>query len=101
MGIILKDGVVVNEISASAPWEAPTCVKLPKEESAAWLAQQQEAEIARIKAEREARFRVETDDLHWKALELEKAGQDASAAWKDWLAAKEAVRKELPYPEEK
>jgi hypothetical protein len=99
MPVELIDGVPRAVVHPVNPWDKIEYFDLPKEEAIAWLAQQREAEITRIKAEREARFQSETDDLHWQALELEKSGQDSSAAWKEWITAKEEIRKELPYPE--
>ena len=51
-----------------------------------------EAEIARLRAAREAAYRAEADPINkkWQRGEAEKA---------DWLAAVEAIRARYPYPE--
>ena len=51
-----------------------------------------EAEIARLRAAREAAYRAEADPINkkWQRGEAEK---------EDWLAAVEAIRARYPYPE--
>lgn len=51
----------------------------------------------RIREQREARYRVETDPMFLKAWELDEPERTAALA--EWKAAKDAIRAELPYPE--
>lgn len=75
------------------------------EESAEWQLYQA-ARKRPVAAARSVRYRTETDALMMKALEdakLADAGDDYQltvkrADWDSWLAAKDAIRKALPYP---
>lgn len=97
---VFKDGTVKAYANHPLhPWEEPEEVRLSREQVDAFLANRTVEEHERIRRLREERFGRETDALHWKALELEKSGEDATSAWNDWLAAKRAIREVLPYPE--
>ena len=64
----------------------PPVISTPTPEEA------REAEIARLRAARQAAYRAEADpiNLQWQRGEAEK---------EDWLAAVEAIRARYPYPE--
>lgn len=97
---VYNDGLLIAYANHPLqPWDELEEVPLSQEQIDEFLANYNEQERHRIRALREERFRVETDPLHWNALDLEKAGEDATQAWADWLAAKEAIRDALPYPE--
>lgn len=96
---VYTDGVLkAYSIHPLHPWEEPEEVQPTQDQIETFLANHLELERGRIRALREERFRDETDRLHWDALDLEKAGEDASQAWTAWLAAKQAIREALPYP---
>jgi len=58
----------------------------------AWPQVQYDNEVALIRAQRRARYAVETDGLYFEAMR----GDGNLDAWK---AATEKIRAELPYPE--
>ncbi len=98
---VYKDGAVKAYVNRPLqPWEEPEEVQLTQDQIDAFLATHAKEERDRIRALRAERFGAETDALHWDALDLEKSGQDATQAWSDWIAAKQAIRYSLPYPEE-
>lgn len=59
----------------------------------AWPQVRYDLEVATIKAERHARYTVETDPLFFKA----QRGEDGVTI-DDWKAAVAAIQAELPYP---
>ena len=61
----------------------------------AWPQVQHDREVARIKAEREARYRAETDPMFFRFQRNEDGVTLA-----DWQAAVQQIRDDLPYPEE-
>jgi hypothetical protein len=98
---VYKDGAVGAYVNRPLqPWEEPEEVQPTQEQIDAFLENRAREERERIRALRAERFSAETDALHWDALDLEKSGQDATQAWNDWIAAKQAIRESLPYPEE-
>jgi hypothetical protein len=58
----------------------------------AWPQVQYDNEVARIKAERRARYAAETDGLYFEAMR-------GDGNLDEWNAATAAVRADLPYPE--
>ena len=60
----------------------------------AWPQVQHEREVARIRAERAARYQAETDPMFMKV----QRGEDG-VKLEDWKAAVDAIRADLPYPD--
>ena len=60
----------------------------------AWPQVEYERQLAEVKAEREARYRSETDPMFMKV----QRGEDGLTL-DDWKAAVEQIRADLPYPE--
>lgn len=67
----------------------PTKAKL----DSLWPKVQHDVELERIRAAREARYRVETDPMFMKV----QRGEDGITL-DDWKAAVDAIRADLPYP---
>ena len=61
---------------------------------AAWPQVEHDLEVARIKAEREARYRTETDPMFFRYQRNEDGVTLA-----DWQAAVQQIRDDLPYPQ--
>tara|TARA_R110000822_G_scaffold218795_1_gene353140 strand:- start:46 stop:369 length:324 start_codon:yes stop_codon:yes gene_type:complete len=59
----------------------------------AWPAIGHELEYAKIKRERKIRYTAETDGLFFDAMR-------SGAELTEWIAAVEAIKAELPYPEQ-
>ena len=84
----------IGEDYDSLEWFADAPKPTKKKLDDAWPQIQHQLEVARIKAERETRYRAETDPLFFRFQRNEDGVTLA-----DWQAAVQQIRDDLPYPE--
>ncbi|HEY7824825.1 MAG TPA: hypothetical protein VIG24_18440 [Acidimicrobiia bacterium] len=87
-------GMTDNDYS-TLTWHSDDPKPTKKTLDDAWPRVEYERQLAAVKAEREARYRHETDPMFMKV----QRGEDG-VTLDDWKAAVNQIRADLPYPEE-
>jgi hypothetical protein len=82
---------MVNNDYATLDWQSDDPKPTKKTLDDAWPQVEHDREVARIQAERRARYAAETDGLYFEA---QREGGDLTA----WQAAVDQIKADLPYP---